>query len=52
MQAYAGVFLTAALCSACFIDSGVKRSVAAVGKVALGIFGALFIITEILAFVT
>jgi len=52
MQAYAAMFFTAALCSACFIDSGVKRSVAAVGKVSLAIFAALFIISEVIALVT
>ena len=52
MQTYAALFLTAALSSACFIDSGVKDSVAFIGRWSLGIFSALFVVTEIAALVS
>lgn len=51
MQAYAAMFFIGALCSALFIDSSVKRSVARTGKVALSIFTVLFVATEILALI-
>jgi hypothetical protein len=49
MQSYAAGFLIAALSSACFVDSGLKKSVSRLGKLSLGVFTALFVVTEAIA---
>ncbi len=51
MQAYAAMFAGCAICSLMFVYD-VKPSVLQVGKIAVGVFTALFIGTEILALVT
>jgi hypothetical protein len=50
MRAYAGVFFTCACFSACFVDSGLKPSVARIGRIALSISMALFAASEIMIF--
>ncbi|MEO8142930.1 MAG: hypothetical protein ABI654_01835 [Betaproteobacteria bacterium] len=52
MQGYAAAFAIAAACSLMFVGEGVQRSVHHVGKVAVIVFTALFLGTEILALFT
>lgn len=49
MQGYAYGFLLAGLASACFIDPGVKDSIAKLGKLSVGFFAVLFVVTEAMA---
>lgn len=49
MQAYAAFFATGAIFSALFLDSGVQPGIRRGGWVCLAIFGALFVVTEIVA---
>lgn len=49
MQGYAVTFAIAAMCSLMFVGDDVKRSVHRTGKIAVAVFTALFIGTEILA---
>lgn len=49
MQGYAAVFAVAAMCSAAFIDSNVKKSVRVFGWSALAISSVLFVVTETIA---
>jgi hypothetical protein len=48
MRALRGVFLILAACTACFSDNSVMRSVANPARVFTAIFGALFVIAEIM----
>ena len=50
MQGYAIAFAVCGLCSLMFVGNSVQPSVDKVGKIALAVFTALFIGTEILAF--
>ena len=49
MQGYAYGFLIAGLASACFIDSGVKDSIARLGKMSVALFAVLFVVAETMA---
>lgn len=44
MHSYAIGFMFAGLLSACFIDSGVKRSVTRMARPALAVFATLFVV--------
>ena len=48
MRAMRGLFFVLAAASACFADSGVKRSVYLLARVCVGIFTALFVVAEIM----
>ena len=50
MRGYAAVFAVAAICSAAFIDSNVKKSVRVIGRTAVGVFALLFLVSEAMAF--
>ncbi len=48
MRSLRGVFFFAAAAPACFIDNGVKREVAVIGRVFLAIFSTLFLVAEVI----
>ena len=52
MRSLRGVFFFAAAAAACFIDNGVKKEIAVIGRVFVAIFSALFLIAEVIDLLT
>ena len=49
MQGYAVAFAVCGLCSLMFVGGSVQPSVDKVGKIAVAVFTALFVATEVMA---
>ena len=46
MKGYAVMFGVLAVLSLCFVDSNIQPFVAKIGRVSLGVFAVLFVVTE------